>query len=116
MPPVLFIRYLGQAYGHSDFRLAYDRFVDIVIGIVAAVLIGTWLWPIHARVRYFQAVADAVDQITEYCEPGGDESLLVEVTADHADVLMSRDLLRPSLVYQANHKQYATVESAARVG
>lgn len=42
--------------------------MDIEIGIAAAVLLGVWLWPIHARVQYFSAVSDTVNQITEYCE------------------------------------------------
>lgn len=82
--------------------------MEIVIGIAAAVLIGMWLWPIHARVQYFSSVADTMDQITEYCECAPAPALLT------ADLRMSRDLLRPSLVYQTNNKQYPILESAVR--
>ncbi|KAL1409882.1 hypothetical protein Q8F55_003881 [Vanrija albida] len=96
LPPIMFIQYLGLSGGLSEFTLAWMRFVDIVIGIGAAIVIGSWLWPIHARVQYFGAVAQTMDQVTEYY------------------LRMSRDLLRPSLVYQANSKQYSMVEASVR--
>lgn len=68
LPPIVFFRYLGLGKGKSEFDLAWTRFVMIVIGIAAAVVIGLWLWPIHARVQYFSSVADTMDQITEYCK------------------------------------------------
>lgn len=68
LSPIVFLKYLDLAGGKSAFTIAWERFVDIAIGIAAAVFIGTWLWPIHARVQYFYAVADTMDQITEYCE------------------------------------------------
>jgi uncharacterized membrane protein YccC len=85
LPPIIFIEYLNLNGGHSTFRLAWERFVDIVIGIAAAVIIGTWLWPIHARVQYFYAVADTMDQITEYCE-----WKRVGLSLTSADLRMSR--------------------------
>ncbi|BEI85580.1 hypothetical protein CcaverHIS002_0509810 [Cutaneotrichosporon cavernicola] len=96
LPPIVFLQYLGLTQGKSQFHIAWERFVDIAIGIAAAVIIGMWLWPMHARVQYFSAVADTMDQITEYY------------------LRMSRDLLRPSLVYKANNKQYPILESAVR--
>lgn len=68
LPPIVFLQYLGLTGGKTQFHIAWERFVEIVIGIAAAVVIGMWLWPIHARVQYFSAVADTMDQITEYCE------------------------------------------------
>lgn len=68
LPPIMFIQYLGEAGGQSTFRIAWERFVDIEIGIAAAVLLGSWLWPIHARVQYFRNVSDTLDHITEYCK------------------------------------------------
>jgi uncharacterized membrane protein YccC len=64
------LNYLGLANGQSAFTLAWHRFVDIEIGIVAAVLVGTLIWPNHARVRYFHAVSSTLDRLTEYCESG----------------------------------------------
>jgi uncharacterized membrane protein YccC len=68
MPPIMFIRYLDLDRGQSNWQLAWSRFVDIALGIVAAVLVGTMVWPNHARVRYFRSMATALDQISEYCE------------------------------------------------
>ncbi|CAK9786611.1 hypothetical protein CC85DRAFT_191085 [Cutaneotrichosporon oleaginosum] len=107
LPPIVFLQYLGLTEGKSQIHIAWERFVEIVIGIAAAVIIGMWLWPIHARVQYFSAVADTMDQITEYCK-------LSASARAKTDLRMSRDLLRPSLVYQANNKQYPVLESAVR--
>ncbi|KAL7422678.1 hypothetical protein Q5752_001969 [Cryptotrichosporon argae] len=96
LSPVMFIPYLGLADGQSDWMIAWTRFVDIVIGIVGAVLVGTGLWPIHARVQYFRAVSGTLKQVTEYY------------------LRMSRDNLRPSLVYQANFKQHTVLEGNVR--
>ncbi|GMK54467.1 hypothetical protein CspeluHIS016_0110530 [Cutaneotrichosporon spelunceum] len=96
LPPIVFLQYLGLTNGKSQFHIAWERFVEITIGIAAALIIGMWLWPMHARVQYFSAVADTMDQITEYY------------------LRMSRDLLRPSLVYRANNKQYPILESGVR--
>lgn len=67
LPPIVFFKYLGLGGDKSQFDIAWVRFVMIVLGIAAAVIIGLWLWPIHARVQYFASVADTMDQITEYC-------------------------------------------------
>lgn len=64
----MFISYLGYANGQSDFELAWTRFVDIAIGIVAAVLVGSFIWPNHARVQYFRSVATTFDRASEYCQ------------------------------------------------
>ncbi|RSH85183.1 hypothetical protein EHS25_004990 [Saitozyma podzolica] len=98
LPPLLFLNYLGLANGQSAFTLAWHRFVDIEIGIVAAVLVGTLIWPNHARVRYFHAVSSTLDRLTEYY------------------LRMSRDNLRSSLVYQNDKKQYSALESEIRSG
>lgn len=38
-----------------------------MIGTAAAVLVGTWIWPVHARVQYFRAAARMLAHLTEYC-------------------------------------------------
>ncbi|EIW69858.1 hypothetical protein TREMEDRAFT_73636 [Tremella mesenterica DSM 1558] len=96
LPPLLFLRYLGLDNGQSDINLAWLRFVEIAIGIVAAVLVGTLIWPNHARVRYFMAVSGTFDRIIEYY------------------LLMSRDNLRTSLVYQGAGKEYDSLEIGIR--
>ena len=68
LPPLLFLSYLNLDEGLSDFTLAWTRFVDIIIGIAAAVLIGTTIWPNHARVRYLLAVSNTMEKATDYCE------------------------------------------------
>jgi uncharacterized membrane protein YccC len=64
----MFISYLGLANGQSDWELAWTRFVDIAIGIVGAVLVGSLIWPNHARVQYFRSVATTFDRASEYCK------------------------------------------------
>ncbi|KIR69149.1 hypothetical protein I314_00253 [Cryptococcus bacillisporus CA1873] len=96
LPPILFIPYLGLAEGQSDFYLAWNRFVDIMIGTAAAVLVGTWIWPVHARVQYFRAAARMLAHLTEYY------------------LRMSRDLVRSSLVYCVDDKQYEQLEAKLR--
>jgi uncharacterized membrane protein YccC len=54
--------------GQSAFTLAWTRFIDITIGIVAAVAVGSLVWPNHARVRYFRGVSSTLEQTTSYCE------------------------------------------------
>lgn len=68
LPPLMFIRYLDPTTSESDFELAWTRFVNINIGIVAAIIVGCMFWPNHARVRYFRAVSTAFERATEYCE------------------------------------------------
>ena len=68
LPPLLFLNYLGLSEGSSDFDLAWKRFVDITIGIVAAMLVGSVVWSNHARVRYFRSVAKTFERATDYCE------------------------------------------------
>jgi hypothetical protein len=68
MPPLLFIQYLGLDEGDSEIKLAWTRFVDIVIGIIAAVIVGTTIWPNHARVRYLLSVSNTMEKATDYCE------------------------------------------------
>nr|XP_031860189.1 uncharacterized protein CI109_004321 [Kwoniella shandongensis]KAA5527261.1 hypothetical protein CI109_004321 [Kwoniella shandongensis] len=92
LPPLMFIPYLGLANGQSDFTLAWYRFTDIAIGTFAAVLVGTWVWPVHARVQYFRAVSSTMERITEFY------------------LRMSRDLVRSSLVYRVDDKQYDLLE------
>lgn len=96
LAPLLFMEYLHLDEGQGIFELSWMRFVDIVIGIAAAILLGSWLWPIHARVQYFSAVGDTMENITDYY------------------LRMSRDLLRPTPVYNANSKQYRVLERRAR--
>jgi hypothetical protein len=67
LPPLLFISYLGLDEGVSNFTLAWTRFVDILIGIAAAVVVGTTIWPNHARVRYLLAVSSTMERATDYC-------------------------------------------------
>ncbi|WVR08501.1 hypothetical protein IAU60_005556 [Kwoniella sp. DSM 27419] len=92
LPPLMFITYLGYANGQSDFELAWYRFTDIIIGTAAAVIFGTAVWPVHARVQYFRAVSGTMERITEFY------------------LRMSRDLVRSSLVYRVNDKQYDELE------
>ncbi|KAK8850420.1 hypothetical protein IAR55_004338 [Kwoniella newhampshirensis] len=92
LPPLMFIPYLGLAHGQADFTLAWYRFTDIMIGTFAAVLVGTWVWPVHARVQYFRAVSSMMERITEFY------------------LRMSRDLVRSSLVYRVDDKQYDRLE------
>lgn len=68
LPPLLFISYLGLDEGVSNFTLAWTRFVDILIGIAAAVVVGTTIWPNHARVRYLLAVSSTMERATDYCK------------------------------------------------
>jgi uncharacterized membrane protein YccC len=84
LPPIVFLQYLGLTEGKTQFHIAWERFVEITIGIAAAVVIGMWLWPIHARVQYFSAVADTMDQITEYCELKGLGHQLTQTSACRA--------------------------------
>ena len=96
LPPVVFLHFLGLDAGQSSIELAYTRFTAITIGIVGAILVGSLIWPIHARVRYFLSVSSTLDHLTEYY------------------LCMSRDNLRPSLVYQGNSKQYDHLEASVR--
>ncbi|KAK4684367.1 hypothetical protein P7C73_g5815, partial [Tremellales sp. Uapishka_1] len=96
LAPIMFLAYLGEASGKSAFTLAWYRFVEIIIGIAAAVLVGIWIWPIHARVRYFRAVSDVLDLCTDFY------------------LHMSRDNMRSSLVYRVDNKQYARMEAQIR--
>ncbi|WVO17298.1 hypothetical protein L204_104990 [Cryptococcus depauperatus] len=98
LPPILFIPYLNLSNGETNFFLAWNRFVDIVIGVVAAILVGTWIWPVHARVQYFRSAAEILSRIAEYY------------------LHMSRDLVRSSLVYRVDDKQYESLEVKIRRG
>jgi hypothetical protein len=82
--------------GHDPFFLAWTRFIDITIGIVAAVLVGSLIWPDHARVRYFSAVHTTLQRLTEYY------------------LQLSRDNLRSTLLYQPDQKIYSTLDGAVR--
>lgn len=82
--------------GHDPFFLAWTRFVDISIGIIAAVLVGTFVWPDHARVRYFSAVSITLERLTEYY------------------LQLSRDNLRSTLVYQNDKRKYTSLDAAVR--
>ncbi|TYJ55262.1 hypothetical protein B9479_004092 [Cryptococcus floricola] len=95
LPPILFIPYLGLSDGQSDWFLAWNRFVDIGIGVVAAVLVGTWFWPVHARVQYFKVVSRTLEGLIEYCK---------------SNLRMSRDLVRSTLVYRVDDKRYEELE------
>lgn len=64
----MFIKYLDQSTNESNFELAWTRFVNINIGILAAIIVGCLFWPNHARVRYFRAVSTVLERATEYCE------------------------------------------------
>lgn len=66
LAPLMFLTYLDLDQGQSIFELSWMRFVDIILGIAAAILLGLWLWPIHARIQYFRAVSDTMDNITDY--------------------------------------------------
>jgi uncharacterized membrane protein YccC len=68
IPPVMFITHLNLNNGRSQFDLAWMRFTDIVIGIAAAVLIGTFVWPNHARVRFLHAVSGSLEKLIDYCK------------------------------------------------
>ena len=68
--PLLFLSYLGVANGQSNWTITWTRFVDLTIGIAAAVVVGSVVWPNHARVRYFLAVSLTLERETEYCEFG----------------------------------------------
>jgi hypothetical protein len=96
LPPLLFIGYLGLSMGFDTIYLAYNRFVNIAIGIVAAVLVGSIIWPDHARVRYFSAVSTTIDRLTEYY------------------VQLSRDNLRSTLVYRPDRRTYTSLDSLVR--
>ncbi|OCF58481.1 hypothetical protein L486_04514 [Kwoniella mangroviensis CBS 10435] len=93
LPPLLFITYLNDSHGQSYFTLAWYRFTDIMIGTFAAVLFGSFVWPVHARVQYFRAVGGTMERITEFY------------------LRMSRDLVRSSLVYRVDDKQYDDLEA-----
>ncbi|WVQ70744.1 hypothetical protein IAR50_000266 [Cryptococcus sp. DSM 104548] len=93
LPPILFIPYLGLSNGQSDWFLTWNRFVDIVIGVVAAVLVGTSFWPVHARVQYFKVVSRTLEYLLEYY------------------LRMSRDLVRSTLVYRIDDKGYEQLEA-----
>ena len=92
LPPLLFFGFLGLNEGQSTFTLVWTRFVDITIGIVSAILIGSLIWPNHARVRYFMSISSTLDRITEYCEcliaPGA------AMLTFSADLRMSRSVLK----------------------
>ncbi|WWC72479.1 uncharacterized protein I206_106441 [Kwoniella pini CBS 10737] len=96
LPPLLFITYLNESHGQSYFTLTWNRFVDIMIGTAAAVLFGTFVWPVHARVQYFRAVGGTMDRITEFFDWN------------------FRDLVRSSLVYRVDDKQYDDLEAKIR--
>lgn len=96
LPPLLFLDYLDLNNGQGEFTLAWLRFVDIAIGIGAAVLVGTMVWPDHARVRYFVAFFGTMNRVVEYY------------------LIMSRENLRSSLLYQAKGKDYDLLESSVR--
>lgn len=110
---MLFLSYLGLDEGLSDFTLAWTRFVDILIGIVAAVIVGTTIWPNHARVRYLLAVSNTMEKATDYCKRR--YASRFRIADHHLDLQMSRDLLRSSLVYQVNDQVYTRLEREVRV-
>ncbi|KAK9893742.1 hypothetical protein P389DRAFT_107891 [Cystobasidium minutum MCA 4210] len=64
VPAILFVPYLNLEYS-SVVKLAFLRAQDIEIGIVAALLLNTFLWPYHARVQLVTACAKATDKITK---------------------------------------------------
>lgn len=82
--------------GFDTIYFAYNRFINITIGIVAAVLVGTLIWPDHARVKYFSAVSITLDRLTEYY------------------VQLSRDNLRSTLVYQLDQKVYSSLDNSVK--
>ena len=96
LPPLLFLHYLGIDDDQSTLTLCWTRFIDINLGILGAIIVGTFVWPNHARTRYFLAVSGTLDRITEYY------------------LRMSRDLLRPSLIYQAGGRKYFDLEADIR--
>ena len=51
------------------------RFVDITIGFAAAILVGSVIWPNHARVRYFREFHRYLNErqsivIADFCSAG----------------------------------------------
>lgn len=67
LPPLLFLGYLGRSEGEDPFTIAWYRFVDITIGIGAAVIMGSFLWPSHARVKFFSVMSRTLGSLGEYC-------------------------------------------------
>jgi hypothetical protein len=84
------------ADGYGTFHLAWTRFADISIGIIAAVIVGLFVWPDHARVRYFSVISTVLQRLNEFY------------------LQLSRDNLRSSLVYANDPAIYAAIESALR--
>lgn len=96
LPPILFIQYLNLADGYGTFHLAWTRFINISIGIIAAIVVGLFVWPDHARVRYFSVVSTTLQRLNEFY------------------LQLSRDNLRSSLVYANDPAIYSAIESALR--
>ncbi|WVQ95542.1 hypothetical protein IAU59_002639 [Kwoniella sp. CBS 9459] len=113
LPPLMFITYLGYANGQSDFELAWYRFTEIIIGTAAAVLFGTSVWPVHARVQYFRAVSGTMERITEFYLRMSryawlQTSFIAQLLIPHDSL---SDLVRSSLVYRIDDKQYDALEA-----
>ncbi|KAJ9119016.1 hypothetical protein QFC22_003505 [Naganishia vaughanmartiniae] len=98
LPPILFIPYLSHLPYSQVILIALWRAEQVVLGIVAAFLINSFIFPYHARVRYFYVLATTLDKLAELY------------------LTMSRDNLRPSLVYTGNMEQYTILEQSIESG
>ncbi|KAJ9122833.1 hypothetical protein QFC24_003869 [Naganishia onofrii] len=98
LPPILFIPYLSHLPYSQVILIALWRAEQVALGIVAAFLINSFIFPYHARVRYFYVLATTLDRLAELY------------------LTMSRDNLRPSLVYTANMEQYTMLEQSIESG
>ena len=74
---------------------------------MAAVLVNLIVFPVHARVRYLNIVSETLDQLTELCTL----CRTVNLASDWSDLRMSRDFLRPSLVYVSSNERYDPIEA-----
>ncbi|KAJ9092812.1 hypothetical protein QFC21_006688 [Naganishia friedmannii] len=94
LPPILFIPYLAELSYSQVIFIALWRAEQVALGIVVAFLINSFIFPYHARVRYFFVLATTMDRLAELY------------------LTMSRDNLRPSLVYSGNMEQYTALEQS----
>ena len=84
LPPILFIPYIDQSSYSQVIIIALWRAEQVSVGwvrymglgcllnnlvrIIAAFLVNSFIFPYHARVRYFHCLATTLDKLAELCE------------------------------------------------
>lgn len=94
IPPILFIPYVTRSSYSATVILALWRAEQVAVGIIAAWIVNTMLWPYHARVAYLSVSAKLLDNLA---------ILYIE---------MSKSNLRPAIDYDTNVRQFTSLDAA----